>query len=793
MRLLTFLSFILFLHIAAVAEGVDDSVEGKARAKADSVYKNLSKSGRENLRVWTKGLHGTDFSDYHIGGLYLESYEQYDRGDASKFSTVALQTDAAFNPLQNEEPTPSLASLSSIRNNRLLNDYLMLLRESVKKAGIHFIVLPHRDSLWYYEGTIERIQQFDPSFFIFREDLSFNPEAKRREFYPILKEERAIVVTENRLTSYERTLRKGPRRTRFSKSEIISYLHQAYTFQPATVDRGSTMHNLWAQSITLYEKDSASLAPTLPVRSDTLAIWVSDENNRLFRELEQYYGTVLNLKYDRIPQGVPVIIDSRFNIFQASEYGYQLQETNPITWICTTETLINVNASAYLLTSQVNPQHDKIIADIIYGGEKVNGFNKVPLPSFMGSYAIRELDKRMLLSYGNPEWVGMESQYLDSIDLLAQEMIQKMAAPGCQVLVAKDGKIVFERSYGYLTYDSLIGVAPHTLYDLASLTKVSSTLLAVMSLSESGQIHLDSTVSYYLPAYKNTNKEKITIREILAHNAGLPSYIPFWKRTLNLEGLETFYYKDETARINDQRSYGIRPDPTLKDSLFSWIRTSGVSEEHRYKYSDIGFMLLQNIVENITSLSIEDYVSYRFYRPLSLRRTFFNPLQKGMERHYIAPTEYDYFFREEQIWGDVHDRNAAILGGVGGHAGLFSTAGELAILYQMFLQDGRYDGGNFLNPATISTYNRTYFENNRRGLGWDKPGNYNPNVSSLASKESFGHTGFTGTLTWVDPEHNLLFVFLSNRIFPDASNWKLNKLDTRRRMHDLVYKSIKSH
>jgi CubicO group peptidase (beta-lactamase class C family) len=368
-------------------------------------------------------------------------------------------------------------------------------------------------------------------------------------------------------------------------------------------------------------------------------------------------------------------------------------------------------------------------------------------------------------------------------------MIQNYATPGGQVLVARNGKIVFNKAYGFLTYDSLIKVSDNTLYDIASLTKVTSTLMALMKLVDQDEIELDSTLAHYLPAYRETNKADITIRSLLAHHAGLKSYIPFWKRSLRGDFMDVFYYKTQADESSDQRSYGYHPDPVMLDSLESWIVSSGI-DNPGYRYSDIGFMILHQVIESITGQSIEQFVSDHYYAPLKMSYTMFNPLNKGFEIYQIAPTEYDYYFREEQVWGNVHDRNAAIYGGIAGHAGLFSNAKDLAVLLQMVLQGGRYGGMNFFDPTTLDVFNHTYYSGNRRGLGWDKPGRSNPNISDLASATSFGHTGFTGTMIWVDPEYDLTFIFLSNRIFPDSRNTKLIRLDTRKRMQDLVYHSL---
>jgi CubicO group peptidase (beta-lactamase class C family) len=233
----------------------------------------------------------------------------------------------------------------------------------------------------------------------------------------------------------------------------------------------------------------------------------------------------------------------------------------------------------------------------------------------------------------------------------------------------------------------------------------------------------------------------------------------------------------------------------MRDSLENWLVSSNLLKKFSgiYHYSDLGFMILHQVVEAVTGQSIDQYVYEQYYQPLGLERTVFNPLSNGFEIYETAPTEYDDHLRDEQVWGNVHDRNAAVFGGVAGHAGLFSNTRDLAVILQMMLQGGHYGGKQFLNPQTLDTFNSRYYIKNRRGLGWDKPGRYNPQISALASPSSFGHSGFTGTMVWADPEYDLIYVFLSNRIFPNADNQKLNNLDIRKRIHTLIYKSINAY
>lgn len=761
--------------------------------KADSIYNHLSEKEINNHFVWVKLNERTGTQSLPpVGGIYLTEHRPDIIQALHAHQAVAVQTDESFNPFNEIKELPSLRSLSSIRDKYVLTSYLHYLKILAKNKGIDHLVLPDKRKYVYLVDFINELHELDPVFFLPYESLVFDPPYKRKEFYPILDKSKTLIINWNEVDEYNKAFRKGPKKYTPNKTVLIEHISYLLQKPEDLPNIKPLLHEIWLKSVTIYEK-KGNRTGVIPVRGDSIAVWVSDENSELIEQIRKYYPVVLNLKYDRIPENIPVLIDSRYNLFQASEYAYTLQELNPIIWLCSPSTVINVNAQAYIYTPETQTQHDEIISDMIYGAESISGKNITPMPPFFADYTINTIPSQQVIGFGNPEWLGMDPRILDSIDFVVEEMIREYAAPGCQVLVAKDGKIVFDRAYGYLTYDSLIEVAPHTIYDLASLTKVSTTLLAIMKLVDKGIIHPDSTVATYLNDFRETNKQHITIRQLLVHQAGLQSYIPFWKRTLDIEGMEAFYYRSPNAEENDKRSYGYQPHPVMKDSLLSWIRHSDVDAQPNYRYSDIGFMILHQVIEEVTGQSLEEYVLNEFYHPLALERTYFNPLQKGFELYHIAPTEYDYYFREEQVWGNVHDRNATILGGVAGHAGLFSNAKELAIIMQMIVQKGQYGGKDFLSKEVIDSFNQYQFKGNRRGLGWDKPGVYNPTISEYASDTSFGHTGFTGTMVWADPDEQLIYIFLSNRIFPDSNNWKINRLDTRRKIHDIIYKSLTSY
>ncbi|MEI7663720.1 MAG: serine hydrolase, partial [Bacteroidota bacterium] len=331
-----------------------------------------------------------------------------------------------------------------------------------------------------------------------------------------------------------------------------------------------------------------------------------------------------------------------------------------------------------------------------------------------------------------------------------------------------------------------------SIYDLASVTKVAATTLAVMKLFDEGKIKLDDTLGKWLPFLKMSNKAGMRIRDVMTHQAGLQDWIPFYKTTLvNSQPDHRIYRSEPSDDFPTRVAYNLFIQKNRADTIFKSIAGSPLRQTRDYKYSDLGFYLLRLIVEQVTGKPFEKYLDETFYKPLGLATTGFNPLNR-FSTSQVIPTEYDTEFRKQLVWGYVHDPGAAMLGGVSGHAGLFSDARDLAVIMQMLLQDGSYGGKQYLSPATIREFTRVQFpgRGNRRGVGFDKPLlNYSPDgpVCKGASAGSFGHSGFTGTYIWADPANGLVYIFLSNRVYPSAANQKLAEMNIRTNIHQTVY------
>lgn len=384
------------------------------------------------------------------------------------------------------------------------------------------------------------------------------------------------------------------------------------------------------------------------------------------------------------------------------------------------------------------------------------------------------------------------------VDSIIEDGIAQKAFPGCVVLAAHKGQIIYHKAFGHYTYDSASPVmSKESIFDLASVTKVSATTVSVMKLYEEGKIKLDKKLKDYLPWVKGTNKEDLKISDILLHQAGLVPFIAFYKETVDTNtGIPNPSIYSEQPR----RGYNIRvaENVYLKDdwnnTMMDRILKSPLGPKNKYVYSDNDFIFLGKIVEQVTGMTLDQYAKKTFYDNMGMTTTGFKPRERfPVER--IVPTETDTYFRQQTVQGDVHDEGAAMFGGVAGHAGLFSDAYDLSRLYQMLLNGGELNGVRYLKPETIKLFTSYESDVSRRGFGFDKPEKDNdtreePYPSALASPEAFGHTGFTGTCVWVDPKYELVYIFLSNRVHPSRSNNKLGQMLIRGKVQDAFYKAL---
>ncbi len=456
-------------------------------------------------------------------------------------------------------------------------------------------------------------------------------------------------------------------------------------------------------------------------------------------------------------------------------------------------------AKALIVAYQESENSLDLSAQLIFGGIGASGTLPVSADKNFKEGDGLICKGGIRFKYTLPEEMGMNSQFIEHrIDSIANTAIAQGAFPGVQVFAAKDGKVFFHKTYGFYTYDSIRPVRKENLYDFASVTKITGALPALMKLHDEGKFDLDVPFATYWADFKKSNKKDITVREVLAHQSGLKSWIPYWKTCKKKNGK----WKRHTFKTDSSKKYPVKITDNLylwknyKKTIYKQIKKSPMGEK-KYVYSGLSFYLYPQIIKNLTGVDFETYVKQMFYHPLGAYTLTYNPL-RFFPKEQIIPTEIDTFFRMIPIHGTVHDEGAIMMGGVSSNAGLFGKTEDLAKLMQMYLNMGTYGGRRYISDSTLHEFTRVqYPENgNHRGLGFDKPqlaGKEKFNSCAPdASPESFGHSGYTGTFAWADPSNGLLFVFMSNRVYPTRNNKKIYTLHIRPAMHQVFYDALKN-
>lgn len=567
--------------------------------------------------------------------------------------------------------------------------------------------------------------------------------------------------------------------------------------------------------------------------TDVAQFYISPRSNfhnqleKLTVELQNYSAVIINVegstqlpyKQFGIPSAIPHIVHqiAKMNnvilVLHANPYSLELFKS----------AIPEVQSIVVAYDNDQNIQYET--PQIIFGAYPAQGLLPVAAAQFKAGTGIqyRALD---ILKHGLPEEVGMNSSELQNIDSIMQQSIAAKAFPGGQILVAKQGVIVYRKNFGTLNYKSNQKVQHQTIYDLASVTKPLATTISLMKLYEQGKFSLDSTLGAYIPQAKHTNKDTITMKNILTHQAQLQAWIPFYQYMIkdffnpNAKDLKqkkrskthpikvneyvylhkNFMFIDsslsptKTDLYSMQIAQNVYMNPEKKSIVYNAIYDSKLAQKKEVVYSDLGFILLAQVINTITDTTIDVYAHNNFYKPLGAQTVCFNPLST-YQLGRIAPTEHDEVFRQQLIQGYVHDPAAAMLGGVSGHAGLFGNTTDLAKVLQMLVQKGYYGGIRYLQPETIELFTSCPYcsEGNRKGYGFDKPEIDSTKIDPTCrctSSLSYGHTGFTGTMFWIDPAQELVYIFLSNRVCPDADNVAISNLKIRPRIQQIIYNSL---
>ncbi len=456
------------------------------------------------------------------------------------------------------------------------------------------------------------------------------------------------------------------------------------------------------------------------------------------------------------------------------------------------------NVGVGVVAYEDNTITEETVAKGIFGGVVMKG--RLPVTaSYKSKYGdgVNVGDQQALL-VSTPSVVGMDAKKLEEIDKIANEAISGGATPGLQVLIAKDSRIVYHKAFGYQTYRKEVPSTINDVYDMASVTKICASTISVMKLVDEGKVNINNTLGTYIPRLRGTNKENLIIKDVMAHQARLQAWIPFYKETVigtkypaYKEGI---YQKTRSEKYSYKVTDDLYIDKNYKETIYQAIIDSPLRNRGGYKYSDLGFYLIRDLVENVTKQPFENYVRKTFYEPMGLTTAGFNPTER-IDVSRIPPTEEDDYWRNQMVKGYVHDMGAAMLNGVSGHAGLFAQPIEIAAILQMLLNNGVYNGKEYFRSETIKQFTTRHPKSKRRGIGFDmkdlKARKKMTHISTLASSQAFGHLGFTGISVWADPKHNLIYVFCSNRTYPKMNNRKIIQMDIRPRIQSVAYKAMK--
>jgi len=546
---------------------------------------------------------------------------------------------------------------------------------------------------------------------------------------------------------------------------------------------------------------------------------LGDDDGEIFLSSLRKYTEIVKVTGDKLSDIVHMLED-----FDLVIVGYHSSNAHPwkgfkfknqeLVWLHEiarkNKTILSVFASPYslldvksftnlegvLVAYQNSKNAQQIAAQTIFGAIEAKG--KLPV-SIKEEFPVgtgivtRNLQR---LQYSLPESVGMSSQKLAKIDSIANVVLEQKMSPGLQVLVARHGQVIYEKSFGFHTDQKIDSVKNSDIYDVASLTKILASLPMLMKAEEEKKIKLSASIRDILPKFRKSNKDTVTVQEMLSHYGRLQAWIPFYTLTqdsITKNNLKEYYSRKKSKKYSIQVAENLYLNKSYKDSIYKYIKESDQREEPGYKYSDLGYYLFKEALEKKYKKPLNVLVQNEFYEALGADRMSYLPLEKYV-KSAIIPTEKDSYYRNQLLHGYVHDMGAAMLGGVGGHAGLFANANDVAKMMQLYLQKGYYGGKRYFKAQTFDKFNKRYYadKNVRRGLGFDKP-QLDPEVQATCgcvSDESFGHSGFTGAYTWADPVSGIVYVFLSNRVYPTMENKGLVTEDIRTEVQRIIQEAI---
>ncbi|MBQ0733001.1 serine hydrolase [Aquimarina celericrescens] len=707
---------------------------------------------------------------------------------------------------------PSLESRYGYPSSISKNVVTTLLQDSLKFKGLIFTDALNMNGASGFKDPGD----IDLAAFLAGNDILLISEDVPLASQKIISAYYSKIITEERLAHSVRKILLAKYKVGLNKYQPVE---TAYLYEELNSVKNEVLHHeLVENSLTIIKNARA----TLPIKNLDLkkVAYVSlgdDSGEAFYEQLNKY------TKVDWIKAGQLSDMMEQLRNYNYIVIGFHKSNTSPwatykftdkeLVWLYEiarlNTTVLNIFARPYAALDMLSTTNFEGIvmayqnssvaqekaAQLLFGAIEAKG--KLPVSVGEEFPVGTGIETRSLkrLTYGLPESVGVNSYRLSRIDSIVNRALEEKMTPGLQLIIARKGKVIFNKNYGYHTYNKLRKVKGSDIYDLASLTKILATLPLTIELKDKGLISLDSRVGELLPSFNDSNKKDITVRSMLSHYARLRAWIPFYLKTLDTitQKPDKKYYRNrfsEDFNIEVTNNLYLRSD--MKDSLMQRIKDSELRTKLRYKYSDLPYYLLKTYIEDHYGNTLNDLTQQHFYRPLGATNTTFLPL-KRFKKKRIVPTENDQVFRKEIIHGYVHDQGAAMFGGIGGHAGLFSNANDVAKIMQMYLNGGYYGGKQYFKSQTLEEFNTCYYcdKDVRRGVGFDKPqlGDIGPTCGCI-SMTSFGHSGFTGTFTWADPEEEIIYVFLSNRTFPDSANRKLIANDIRSEIQRVIYEAI---
>ena len=691
-----------------------------------------------------------------------------------------------------------------------------LLRDSLKFEGLAFTdALNMKGVSAYFEPGVVDVKALvaGNDVLLFSEDV---PTAIKE----IKKALETGEVTEEQITQTCKRILYAKQWLKVNNDKI-SVKNIKNDLNPASSDRVNRL--LYENSLTLVKNEENLLPLKNLDKNKVLCVTLGGTKNNVLHESLSRYGKVdlLELNKKGIVGKVPelqkkfynygTIIISVHQTRMNGSYGITSEVIKFIEQVAQKNKVIlnfptnpyalakfdsTKNIKSIIVSYEDNSFTQDAVAQLIFGGISAKG--KLPVTASSEFALGTGLNtEKVRLSYTDPSFLEMNLDSLAKIDELVEKSITDSIFPGCQILVARKGQVVYNKAFGYHTYNKKNEVSLTDLYDIASVTKVAVTTPIIMKTHEEGSITLNHTLHDFLPdVVDSTDYEKVIISDMLAHQARFTPWIPFYTSTMTDGKLNPRFYKStKTSFYNTEVAKDIYIFKNYKKAILKRIVDTKLRSQKKYKYSDIGYYFLKEIIERETKATLDRVIDSMYFKELGMDYTLYNPKQ-SYKLSQIVPTEDDQIFRKQLVHGYVHDQGAAMMGGVGGHAGLFSNANDLAKLCQMYLNGGTYGGTKFLNDTTIKKFTTANHKNNdnRRGYGFDKPlENLDGGpTSKYVSLASYGHSGFTGTRIWIDPKEELIYIFLSNRVHPDAENWKLVRENIRTRIEEIIYRSFKA-